>query len=73
MRSYLTVKGADMSRTEVASAGDRQPVKTDCPVPKGSDGVTVGKAGSKAMQAYYDCLQPNRRVEIEIFGTVEKR
>ena len=73
VRSYLTVKGADMSRTEVASAGDRQPVKTDCPVPKGSDGVTVGKAGSKAMQAYYDCLQPNRRVEIEIFGTVEKR
>ena len=73
VRSYLTVKGADMSRTEVASAGDRQPVKTDCPVPKGSDGVTVGKAGSKAMQAYFDCLQPNRRVEIEIFGTVEKR
>ena len=73
VRSYLTVKGADMSRTEVASAGDRQPVKTDCPAPKGSDGVTVGKASTKAMQSYYDCLQPNRRVEIEIFGTLEKK
>ena len=73
VRSYLTVKGADMSRTEVASKGDREPVKTDCPVPQGSDGVTVGRAARKAMQAYFDCLQPNRRVEIEIFGTVEKR
>lgn len=73
VRSYLTVKGADTSHTEVASAGDREPVKTDCPAPKGSDGVTVGKASAKAMQAYYDCLQPNRRVEIEIFGTLEKR
>ncbi|KNZ32452.1 MAG: hypothetical protein AD742_11925 [Methylibium sp. NZG] len=73
VRSYLTLKGADMSRTDVASAGDRQPVKTDCPVPKGSNGVTAGKATARAMQAYYDCLQPNRRVELEIFGTVEKR
>lgn len=73
VRSYLTTKGADLSRAEVASAGDRQPVKTDCPVPKGSDGVSVGKATAKAMQAYYDCLQPNRRVELEIFGTLEKR
>jgi OmpA-OmpF porin, OOP family len=73
VRSYLTLKGADMSRTEVASRGDREPVKTDCLVPRGSDGVTVGKAARQAMQAYFDCLQPNRRVEIEIFGTVEKR
>ena len=73
VRSYLTSKGADLSRAEVASAGDRQPVKTDCPAPKGSDGVTIGKATAKAMQAYYDCLQPNRRVEIDIFGTMEKR
>ena len=73
VRSYLTVKGADMSRTEVGSAGDRQPVKTDCPVPNGSDGVKVGKAIAKAMQGYIGCLQPNRRVEIEIFGTLEKR
>jgi len=73
VRSYLTLKGADMSRTEVASAGDRQPVKTDCPVPRGSNGISVGKASRAAMQAYFDCLQPNRRVEIEIFGTLEKR
>ena len=73
VRSYLTIKGADMSRTEVASAGDRKPVKTDCPAPKGSNGVTVGRASTKDMQAYIDCLQPNRRVEIEIFGTLEKK
>jgi OOP family OmpA-OmpF porin len=73
VRSYLTLKGADMSRTEVVSAGDREPVKTDCPVPKGSDGVKVGTAQRGAMRTYYDCLQPNRRVEIEIFGSLEKR
>ena len=73
VRSYLTVKGADTSRTEIASAGDRQPVKTDCPAPKGSDGVKRGSASAPAMQSYYDCLQPNRRVDIEIFGTLEKR
>jgi outer membrane protein OmpA-like peptidoglycan-associated protein len=72
VRSYLTVKGADMSRTEVASAGDRQPV-TECPAPKGSNGITVGKASAKDMLAYIDCLQPNRRVVIEIFGMLEKR
>jgi OOP family OmpA-OmpF porin len=73
VRSYLTTQGADMSRTEVASAGDREPVKLDCPVPKGSNGVKVGRASAPAMQAYYDCLLPNRRVDLEIFGTAQKK
>lgn len=73
VRSYLTVKGADMSRADVASIGDRAPVKTDCPAPKGSDGIARGKASRAAMQTYYDCLQPNRRVEIEVTGVLEKR
>ncbi|MDH5538758.1 MAG: OmpA family protein, partial [Rhizobacter sp.] len=72
VRSYLTLKGADMSRAQVASAGDREPVKTDCPVPTGSNGVAAGTAKRAAMQAYYDCLQPNRRVDVEVFGTFEK-
>jgi OmpA-OmpF porin, OOP family len=72
VRSYLTTIGVDMSNAVINSAGDRQPIKTDCPLPKGSNGVTFGAASKLALQAYYQCLQPNRRVDVELFGEAEK-
>lgn len=72
VRSYLTTIGVDMSNAAIKSAGDRQPIKTDCPVPKGSNGVTFGTASKAALQAYYQCLLPNRRVDVELFGEAEK-
>jgi outer membrane protein OmpA-like peptidoglycan-associated protein len=72
VRSYLTTIGVDMSNAVINSAGDREPIKIDCFIPKGSNGVTFGSASKQAMQAYYLCLQPNRRVEVELFGKIEK-
>ncbi|MGB9149167.1 MAG: OmpA family protein [Burkholderiales bacterium] len=72
VRSYLTTVGVDMSNAVIKSAGDRQPIKTDCAVPKGTNGVTFGTASKPALQAYYQCLQPNRRVDVELFGEAEK-
>ena len=73
VRSYLTLKGVTTIPIDVFSAGDREPVKTDCAAPKGSNGVARGKASRAAMQAYYDCLQPNRRVEIQpLFSKAQK-
>jgi OmpA-OmpF porin, OOP family len=73
VRSYLTTIGVDMRNAVINSAGDREPVKTDCAIPMGSKGVTFGTATRQALQSYYQCLQPNRRVDVELFGKVEKQ
>jgi OmpA-OmpF porin, OOP family len=72
VRSYLTTIGVDMSNTIINSTGDREPIKTDCAIPKGSNGVSFGSATKQALQIYYQCLQPNRRVDVELFGKIEK-
>jgi hypothetical protein len=44
-------------------------VKTDCQVPKGSDGVAyTAKARQADLNACHNCLQPNRRVEVMVSG-----
>lgn len=55
VRNLLVMRGVDASKLEVRSLGDTQPVVTECP-------RAVGAAG---WRAYTECLQPNRRVEIE--------
>lgn len=72
VRSYLTTIGVDMSNAIINSTGGREPIKTDCAIPKGSNGVTFGSATKQALQSYYQCLQPNRRVDVELFGKIEK-
>jgi OmpA-OmpF porin, OOP family len=72
VRSYLTTIGVDMSNAIINSSGDREPVKIDCKIPKGSNGVTFGAASRLALQSYYQCLQPNRRVDVELLGKIEK-
>jgi OmpA-OmpF porin, OOP family len=72
VRSYLTTIGVDMSSAIISSSGDREPIKTDCTIPKGSNGVSFGSARKQALQNYYQCLQPNRRVDVELFGKIEK-
>ena len=72
VRAYLATQGLDVSRVEVAGVGGKQPVKTDCPMPKGAIqtpiGVTRGRASQAGMDQFRACLLPNRRVEVEIFG-----
>jgi OmpA-OmpF porin, OOP family len=72
VRSYLTTIGVDMSNAIINSTSDREPIKTDCAIPKGSNGVSFGTATTQALQIYYQCLQPNRRVDVELWGKVEK-
>ena len=72
VRSYLASQGFDIGRVEVAGIGGKQPVKTDCTVPKGafqtSIGITQGRASQRDMNEFRACLLPNRRVDVEIFG-----
>jgi outer membrane protein OmpA-like peptidoglycan-associated protein len=77
VRSYLTLKGVNPGNVEIQSLGARQPVKTDCAAPPGTvmtpGGLRKGRASDRAMKAFQECLQPNRRVAIEIFGQTEKK
>jgi OOP family OmpA-OmpF porin len=64
--------GVKVAAEDIVGMGDAEP-ETDCPAPKGSDGVRRGTASAAAMQAWLQCLQPNRRVTIEIMGRLEPR
>lgn len=72
VRSYLGTQGLDVTRVQVAGLGGKQPVKTDCSIPKGAIQTPIGLTRGRASQAGMDdlraCLLPNRRVEVEIFG-----
>lgn len=54
VRDYLANRGIDSQMT-VSSMGENQPVTTDC-------------VGTKATAALKACLQPDRRVSIDITG-----
>ncbi|WP_442780796.1 OmpA family protein [Avibacterium sp. 21-594] len=54
VRSYLQSHGVS-APINVASAGESQPVTKDC-------------VGNKATKALVACLQPDRRVSVEIMG-----
>lgn len=72
VKSYLASQGFDVKSVSVAGLGGQQPVKTDCPLPKGAArtaiGVTQSRASLKDMESFRACLLPNRRVEVEIYG-----
>lgn len=72
VREYLASQGVDVKTVSVEGFGGKQPVKTDCPVPKGAARTTIGitqaRATSKDMDAFRACLLPNRRVDVEIYG-----
>jgi OmpA-OmpF porin, OOP family len=68
VQSYLKELGVDLSHAEMSGKSDSAPVKTDCPIPKGSNGVVFTRARKADILAYNDCLQPNRRVEVRAAG-----
>jgi OmpA-OmpF porin, OOP family len=68
----LVEGGVKVAAEDIVGMGDAEP-ETGCPAPKGSDGVRRGTASAAAMQAWFQCLQPNRRVTIEIMGRLEMR
>ncbi len=57
VRAYLVSKGADAAKIEVFGLGDTLPVKS-CP-------------DQKKRSALIECLAPNRRVVVEIQGTLK--
>lgn len=62
VKRYLTEKGIDAKRVSAEGRGKTQPVTKpgDC-------------KGSKAGKALIACLQPDRRVDVEVTGTKEVR
>ncbi|WP_225747716.1 OmpA family protein [Eikenella sp. Marseille-P7795] len=58
VKAYLQSKGVQ-DPISVASAGESQPVTTDC-------------HGTRATAALKACLQPDRRVTVEITGTAQQ-
>ncbi|MDR3086691.1 MAG: OmpA family protein, partial [Azoarcus sp.] len=57
VKSYLVSKGIDTSRIYTEGKGKTSPVpNTEC-------------NNVKARKSLIECLQPNRRVDIEIIGT----
>ena len=59
VKAYLVGKGIAANRIYTEGKGEKQPVK-DCPA-------------MKDRKKLIECLQPNRRVEIEVVGTRAKR
>ncbi|MDP2793948.1 MAG: OmpA family protein [Sulfurisoma sp.] len=58
VKDYLVSKGIEANRVYTEGKGEKQPVTGD----------KCGKSEKKAKQLI-DCLQPDRRVEIEVIGT----
>ena len=58
VKEYLVSKGLEANRVYTEGKGEKQP-------------VTGGKCGKseKKTKALIDCLQPDRRVDIEVIGT----
>lgn len=58
VKEYLVSKGIEANRVYTEGKGEKQP-------------VTAGKCGKseKKTKALIECLQPDRRVEIEVIGT----
>jgi OmpA-OmpF porin, OOP family len=61
VKAYLVSKGIEPNRIYTEGKGLKQPVK-DCPNP-------TAKGPIKTRAQLIECLQPNRRVEIEVVGT----
>lgn len=61
VKAYLTEKGVDAQLVKAEGKGESQPV-TDCRK------MGAERASNKKL---VNCLQPDRRVEIEVFGTRE--
>jgi OOP family OmpA-OmpF porin len=61
VKAYLVSKGIEPNRIYTEGKGKKQPVK-DCPNP-------TAKGPIKTFKELIECLQPNRRVEIEVVGT----
>ena len=61
VKAYLVSKGIEPNRIYTEGKGLTQPVK-DCPNP-------TAKGPIKTRAQLIECLQPNRRVEIEVVGT----
>ena len=59
VRAYLVSKGVEQSKVETLGFGKTLPVKA-CP-------------DQKDRKQLIECLQPDRRVEIEVIGTVEPK
>jgi OmpA-OmpF porin, OOP family len=72
VKAYLQAQGVQMDDKGVAHQADRNPVKFNCAIPQGSNGVLKGKAAQAALANYYACMQPNRRVEVEVTGVSVK-
>jgi len=58
VKSYLVGKGVEANRVYAEGKGEKQPVTGD----------TCGKSVQKSKKLI-ECLQPDRRVEIEVIGT----
>jgi OOP family OmpA-OmpF porin len=57
VRDYLVSKGVDKAKIETIGMGEKQPVV---------------QCDQKAMKALIECLQPNRRVDVEVKGETKK-
>jgi len=57
VRDYLVSKGVDRAKIETLGMGEKQPVV---------------QCDQKAMKALIECLQPNRRVDVEVKGETKK-
>jgi OOP family OmpA-OmpF porin len=61
VKEYLVAKGIEANRVYTEGKGEKQPVTGDkC--------KSLGKDSAKT-KALIDCLQPDRRVDIEVIGT----